>query len=82
MAFEKLPPETLLASIEEYRRLSARTKNSLYKADIGTIADLIAHTEGDLLNLTNFGRRNLEEVSMVLVRLGYDRILPGPRRQS
>jgi DNA-directed RNA polymerase subunit alpha len=57
------------ARIEEMD-FSVRTYNCLKKANIQTIADLVQHTEEDLMNIRNFGRKSLLEVRDKLAGFG------------
>jgi DNA-directed RNA polymerase subunit alpha len=50
--------------------LSTRTYNSLHKANIYTVSDLLQYTEEDLLKINNFGRRSAEQVIDSLKRIG------------
>jgi len=52
-------------SIDELE-LSPRISNCLKKANIHTLADLLSYTEEDLLKIKNFGRKSVEQVSLVL----------------
>lgn len=52
-------------SIDELE-LSPRISNCLKKANIHTIADLLNYTQEDLLKIKNFGRKSVEQVSLVL----------------
>jgi DNA-directed RNA polymerase subunit alpha len=60
---ETLNKESL--SIDELE-LSPRISNCLKKANIHTIADLLSYKEEDLLKIKNFGRKSVEQVSLVL----------------
>jgi DNA-directed RNA polymerase subunit alpha len=42
--------------------LTERPRNCLKRAQINTIGELIAHSEEDLLGITNFGEKSLQEV--------------------
>ena len=42
--------------------LTERPRNCLKRAQINTIGELIAKTEEDLLGITNFGEKSLQEV--------------------
>ena len=57
-----LPIETL--------DLSERPRNCLRRAGIETVGDLVAKTSEDLLDITNFGQKSLEEVIAKLDELG------------
>lgn len=52
-------------SIDELE-LSPRISNCLKRANIHTIADLLSYTQEDLLKIKNFGRKSVEQVSLVL----------------
>ncbi len=57
------------ARIEELD-FSVRTYNCLKKANILTIGELVQHTEQDLMNIRNFGKKSLGEVKDKLAQLG------------
>ena len=50
--------------------LSERPRNCLRRAQIATVGELVMRTEEDLLNITNFGQKSLEEVTAKLDELG------------
>ena len=50
--------------------LSERPRNCLRRAQIATAGELVMRTEEDLLNITNFGQKSLEEVTAKLDELG------------
>jgi DNA-directed RNA polymerase subunit alpha len=50
--------------------LSERPRNCLRRAQIKTVGELVTKSEDDLLNITNFGQKSLEEVSAKLDELG------------
>jgi DNA-directed RNA polymerase subunit alpha len=50
--------------------LSERPRNCLRRAQIQTVGELVLKTEEDLLNITNFGQKSLEEVTAKLDELG------------
>jgi DNA-directed RNA polymerase subunit alpha len=50
--------------------LSERPRNCLRRAQIHTVGELVIKTEEDLLNITNFGQKSLEEVAAKLDELG------------
>lgn len=50
--------------------LSERPRNCLRRANINTVGDLVKSTEKDLLAITNFGHKSLEEVQVKLDSLG------------
>jgi DNA-directed RNA polymerase subunit alpha len=50
--------------------LSERPRNCLKRAQINTIGELLSKTEDDLLNITNFGQKSLDEVKAKLDERG------------
>jgi len=50
--------------------LSERPRNCLRRAQIQTVGELVEKSEEDLLNITNFGQKSLEEVTAKLDELG------------
>jgi len=50
--------------------LSERPRNCLRRAQIHSVGELVEKTEEDLLNITNFGQKSLEEVTAKLDELG------------
>jgi DNA-directed RNA polymerase subunit alpha len=50
--------------------LSERPRNCLKRAQINTIGELLMKTEEDLLNITNFGQKSLDEVKQKLDERG------------
>ena len=50
--------------------LSERPSNCLKRAQINTIGELLTKTEDDLLNITNFGHKSLDEVKQKLDERG------------
>jgi DNA-directed RNA polymerase subunit alpha len=50
--------------------LSERPRNCLRRAQIKTVGELVQRTSDDLLNITNFGQKSLEEVTAKLDELG------------
>jgi len=50
--------------------LSERPRNCLRRAQIETVGELVIKTEDELLNITNFGQKSLEEVAAKLDELG------------
>jgi DNA-directed RNA polymerase subunit alpha len=50
--------------------LSERPRNCLRRAQIQTVGELVLKSEDDLLNITNFGQKSLEEVTAKLDELG------------
>jgi DNA-directed RNA polymerase subunit alpha len=51
--------------------LSERPRNCLRRAQVQTVGELIEKSEEDLLNITNFGQKSLEEVTAKLDELGF-----------
>jgi DNA-directed RNA polymerase subunit alpha len=51
--------------------LSKRLRNCLRRAQVQSVGELIEKTEEDLLNITNFGQKSLEEVVAKLDELGF-----------
>jgi len=49
---------------------SVRTFNCLRKVGISTVAELIAHSESELIAIKNFGRKSLNEVKEKLAEMG------------
>lgn len=55
--------QALLESlIEELAELSVRSRNSLHKENIFTLADLVQSSEDDMLQIENFGKKSLKEI--------------------
>ncbi len=50
--------------------LSERPRNCLRRAQVKTVGELVQRTGDDLLNITNFGQKSLEEVTAKLDELG------------
>jgi DNA-directed RNA polymerase subunit alpha len=50
--------------------LSERPRNCLRRAQIATVGELVRKTPDELLNITNFGQKSLEEVNEKLSELG------------
>jgi len=59
----------LLTHIDEVE-LSVRSRNCLQAANIRTIGELVRRDEGELLNVRNFGRKSLSELSAIVLELG------------
>jgi DNA-directed RNA polymerase subunit alpha len=53
--------------------LSVRTTNCLEDRGIFTVEDLLHSTPDDLLSITNFGEKTLEEVYKALEGIGFHR---------
>lgn len=58
--------------------LTVRTTNCLEEKGIFTVRDLLKSTPKDLLSISNFGEKTLEEVYLALEKIGYYR----PHRQQ
>ena len=50
-------------SIEDLAELSVRSRNSLQKENIRTLGDLVQRSEDDMLQIENFGKKSLKEIS-------------------
>ena len=53
--------------------LSVRTTNCLEERGIFTVRDLLNTTRNDLLSISNFGEKTLEEVYIALENIGFYR---------
>jgi DNA-directed RNA polymerase subunit alpha len=53
--------------------LSVRTTNCLEEKGIFTVRDLLGTTPDDLLSISNFGEKTLEEVYKALSTIGFNR---------
>jgi DNA-directed RNA polymerase subunit alpha len=53
--------------------LSVRTTNCLEERGIFTVSDLLNCTRADLLSISNFGEKTLEEVFKALEKIGFFR---------
>lgn len=49
--------------IEDLAELSVRSRNSLQKESISTLGDLVQRTEESMLQIENFGKKSLKEIS-------------------
>lgn len=56
----------------EVLSLSMRTTNALKRANISTIAQVLAMSDNDLLHLRNFGQKSLVEIREALTANGYE----------
>lgn len=52
--------------------LSVRSYNSLKRAGINTVQELISRTEEDMMKIRNLGKKSLEEIRTKLSELGLD----------
>ena len=59
--------------------LSVRTTNSLEERGIFTVQDLLNCTREDLLSISNFGEKTLDEVYLALESIGFFRNNRRPR---
>ena len=50
--------------------LSERPRNCLKRAQVNTVGELLMKTEDDLLNITNFGQKSLDEIKVKLDERG------------
>jgi DNA-directed RNA polymerase subunit alpha len=62
--------ESILAKNLDEFDLSVRTANCLKNASIGTVRELVARSENEILEIKNFGKKSLEELQELLSRLG------------
>lgn len=60
--------------------LTVRTTNCLEEKGIFTVRDLLNTTRNDLLSISNFGEKTLEEVYQALENIGFYR--PGMHKAS
>ncbi len=58
--------------------LTVRTTNCLEERGIFTVRDLLRSTPKELLSISNFGEKTLEEVYQALEKIGY----PRPNRRA
>jgi len=58
--------------------LSVRTTNCLEEKGIFTVHDLLNCTRADLLSISNFGEKTLEEVYRSLEKIGFFRASRSP----
>jgi len=56
--------------IEDLAELSVRSRNSLQKENIRTLGDLVQRSEEDMLQIENFGKKSLKEISDFLEEHG------------
>jgi DNA-directed RNA polymerase subunit alpha len=50
--------------------LSERPRNCLKRAQVNTVGELLLRSEEDLLNITNFGQKSLDEIKLKLDERG------------
>jgi DNA-directed RNA polymerase subunit alpha len=56
--------------IEDLAELSVRSRNSLQKENIRTLGDLVQRSEDEMLQIENFGKKSLKEISDFLEACG------------
>ncbi len=56
--------------IEDLAELSVRSRNSLQKENIRTLGDLVQRSEEEMLQIENFGKKSLKEISDFLEEHG------------
>ena len=54
--------ELMSKSIQDVAEFSVRSRNSLQKESVRTLADLIARSEEEMLGIDNFGKKSLTEI--------------------
>jgi DNA-directed RNA polymerase subunit alpha len=59
--------------------LTVRTTNCLEERGIFTVRDLLRSTPKELLSISNFGEKTLEEVYIALEKIGYGRPNRNPK---
>jgi len=62
--------ELLHRPLVEFEQISARSRNTLERHNIGTLGDVVMQSRDEILNLDNFGDKSLEEVAEVLADHG------------
>lgn len=62
--------EILNKPLDAFDQISARSRNTLDKENIRTLADVAAKTRDEMLDVPNFGEKSLEEVAEVLAHHG------------
>ena len=62
--------------------LSERPRNCLRRAQVETVGELVEKTEEDLLNITHFGQKSLEEVVAKLDELGLSLVSAGDTEET
>ncbi|MBC7835014.1 MAG: tetratricopeptide repeat protein [Phycisphaerales bacterium] len=62
--------DAVLAKSVIEMNLSVRARKALQLLNIGTIGDLVSHTEAELMGVKNFGATSLTEVKQKLVEMG------------
>lgn len=62
--------ELLQRPLDQFQQLSARSRNTLERHNISTLADVVRQSRDEILNLENFGEKSLEEIVEVLADHG------------
>ncbi|WP_419935024.1 DNA-directed RNA polymerase subunit alpha [Candidatus Palauibacter sp.] len=62
--------ELLARTLDEFSEISARSRNTLERQNISTLADVVARSRDEILKLENFGEKSLEEIAEVLGQHG------------
>ncbi len=68
-----VPPEMarlVQQDVDDLTELSVRSRNSLHKKQIRTVRQLVSHTESEMLDINNFGRKSLDEITVFLRQHG------------
>ncbi|MBI4298383.1 MAG: DNA-directed RNA polymerase subunit alpha [Chloroflexi bacterium] len=73
-----IPVEQYNISLE-HLQLSARTKNSLKRAGIGKVGEVLERSSSELLKVRNFGEKSLSELYSKLTEIG---VLPQPSEEE
>ena len=77
--WELLPEEQFKSISIEQLDLPTRTLHALWHAGIKTVRDLYWRTPDDLLRVTDFGPRSLDEVRKVLQKMNLSLNEPPPQ---
>lgn len=56
--------------VDDLTELSVRSRNSLHKKQIRTVRQLVSHSESEMLDINNFGRKSLDEITVFLRQHG------------
>ncbi len=56
--------------VDDLAELSVRSRNSLHKKQIRTLRQLVSHSESEMLDIDNFGRKSLDEITTFLRQHG------------
>ncbi len=56
--------------LDQFEQISARSRNTLERQNIHSLADIAGRTRDEMLQLENFGEKSLEEVAEVLASHG------------